>query len=78
MNASPRGRLWVETSLAAVAAILLGVTLVSKEWIEIVFRIDPDDGSGSLEWAIVGALAAACVGCILLARAEWRRTPSAP
>ncbi len=48
------------------------LTLVTWEWIELVFRVDPDGGSGVLEWAIVGVLAAAAVLFSLLAGAEWR------
>jgi hypothetical protein len=66
-------RLWIETVLAALTAILFLVTLVWREWIEAVFKIDPDGGDGSLEWAIVAVLFAASVSLSVIARAEWRR-----
>ena len=69
-----RRRFWVELALAAVTGVLTVVTLISHEWIEIVFGVDPDGGSGLLEWGIVVALAVATVAFGLLARMEWRRT----
>ena len=68
-----RVRFWIEVILAAVTAALLLLTLISREWIEEVFGIEPDAGSGALEWAIVVALAVATVAFSLLARAEWKR-----
>jgi hypothetical protein len=44
---------WIEAILAAANALLLVLTLVWEDWIEIVFGIDPDNHSGSLEWLIV-------------------------
>ncbi|HTQ19586.1 hypothetical protein [Mycobacterium sp.] len=68
-----RVRFWIEVILAAVTAALLLLTLISREWIEEVFGVEPDAGSGALEWAIVVALAVATVAFSLLARAEWKR-----
>ena len=73
MVGTPRARFWVEAGLAALTAILLVVTLISREWIEAVFKVDPDGGDGSLEWAIVAVLLATTLMFSLLARAEWRR-----
>jgi len=47
--------------MVAVATVLLtvsGVTIVDPEWIEQVFRVDPDAGSGELEYAVPVAVAA--------------------
>jgi hypothetical protein len=68
-----RVRFWIEVILAVVTAALLLLTLISREWIEEVFGVEPDAGSGALEWAIVIALAVATVAFSLLARAEWKR-----
>lgn len=68
-----RARFWLEATLAALTTALFIVTLVSRNWIEIVFKVDPDESSGSLEWLIVAALLVASVVFIGLARAEWRR-----
>lgn len=73
MVCAARARFWIEAALATITAVLFLVTLVWREWIEAVFRVDPDGGDGSLEWAIVGALFAASVTLGVMARAEWRR-----
>jgi hypothetical protein len=66
-------RFWIELSLASITAALLLLTLISRDWIEEVFGLDPDAGSGALEWGIVLALAAAMVTFSLMARVEWNR-----
>lgn len=68
-----RARFWIEASLAFVTAVLVVVTLMSREWIELVFDIDPDGGSGAVEWGIVVFLFLATVLFGALARAEWKR-----
>ncbi|MEA2932060.1 MAG: hypothetical protein QOI56_845, partial [Actinomycetota bacterium] len=42
MARTVRTRFWIELGLAATGALCLLLTLLSKEWIELVFRIDPD------------------------------------
>jgi hypothetical protein len=73
---SLRLQFWMESALAAATAILSVVTLISREWIEILFGVDPDNASGLLEWAIVVSLATATVAFSILVRAEWRRAAS--
>jgi len=65
-------RLKIEAVAGIASAVLLVVTLVSRDWIEIVFRVDPDRGSGWLEWAIVGATGASALAFAVLAGIEWR------
>ena len=68
-----RWRFWSEVGLGAMSAMLLIITAAWPDWIEKVLGIDPDGGSGSLEWAIVIVLAVCAVTLPLLARNEWRR-----
>jgi hypothetical protein len=65
--------LWIEMALAVLTAALFVVTLVSREWIELVFSVDPDRGSGALEWGIVTILFVASATFSSLARVEWKK-----
>jgi hypothetical protein len=73
MSLAVRVRLVVETVLGALAGLLAVVTLVTRDWIELVFRVDPDAGSGTVEWALVVGLVAVAATCGLVARTEFRR-----
>lgn len=66
-----RIRFWIEVALSALAAGLAVLTLVTREWIELLFGIDPDQGSGALEWAVVVALFVVSLGLALIA--SWDR-----
>jgi hypothetical protein len=73
MKSALRRRFWLEMSMAIVTCMLFVITLVQRNWIEIVFRVDPDNGSGALEWLIVGALFIITIMFVTLAGYEWRR-----
>jgi hypothetical protein len=62
----------LEVVMAVVASVMCAVTVAWPAWIETVFGVDPDHGSGWLEWLIVAVLAIAAVACGALARADWR------
>jgi hypothetical protein len=67
-------RMWLELILGSITGILFAITLLARDWIEVVFGLDPDGGSGSLEWLIVGGLLAATITLFMLARMEWRKS----
>jgi hypothetical protein len=73
-----RPRFWAETALGTLTGFLFVLTLLWRDWIEAVFRVDPDHHNGSLEWLIVGVLGATTVSFFLLARTEWRRAATPP
>jgi hypothetical protein len=73
MRQRPRRRYWIEAGLGTLSGILFVLTLMVPDWIEAVFRVDPDQHSGSLEWVIVAVLGVTTVLSSLLARREWRR-----
>lgn len=70
---SVRVRFWLELVYGLLGAVLFVVTLVTREWIELIFGVDPDNGSGALELAIALGLLAVSIVSGLLAVREWRR-----
>lgn len=68
-----RRRFWVEILLGGFTGVLAIVTLLWRDWIEIIFGADPDSGSGSIEWLVVTVLLVTTVGLFVSARIEWRR-----
>ena len=75
MSGRVRTRFWIEAVFAGILGILLVVTLVSREWIEVVFGVDPDHGDGSVEWLAVGLIGIVCCVLSVSAHSEWRRIP---
>jgi hypothetical protein len=72
MNERVRLRFWLESGLACLSTVLAVVTVIHRAWIESVFGIDPDQGSGAAEWLIVVAALAIAVTAAFIARQEWR------
>lgn len=73
MSEQLRLRFWIESVLAAASSALFAITLIWPQWLESAFGIDPDQGSGTLEWAIVAGAVALTLVCVVLARREWTR-----
>jgi hypothetical protein len=53
-----RLRIGLEAALALCGLARAVLTAMTPEWIEALTGVEPDAGSGALEWAIV-------VGCVL-------------
>ena len=62
----------VEYVLAGVFVFLAALTAVVPDWIEVVFRVDPDAGSGALEWALVGTFGVFALIAAVLGRRDQR------
>ncbi len=73
-----RRQFWAAVLVGCTSAVLAAMTLISREWIEFFFGVDPDNGSGGLEWAIVIVTAVTAVTCLGWATVEWRRAPGDP
>ncbi len=69
-----RLRFWLELAVATVNIFLLLMTALWPDWIELVFRVEPDAGSGALELSIVVVTLVLSIAFLLLAGVEWRRT----
>lgn len=68
-----RARARFEAALAVAALLLAALTLIEPEWIERVFAIDPDEGSGALEWIVVGVLVLLALASAVGARRDRQR-----
>jgi hypothetical protein len=64
---------WVELALAVVSALLTVLTMDWPDWIEGLFGVDPDAGSGSREWGITLAFVVATVALAAFTGRTWRR-----
>jgi hypothetical protein len=66
-------RMRIEVVLAVISAALCVLTLVFPEWIEELTGLEPDAGSGALEWIISGVFLVSAVVSAVLARRDYRR-----
>jgi len=64
---------WIELVLSISSAGLTALTIAWPDWIEGLFEVDPDAGSGSSEWGIALAFIVATVTLAALTRRTWRR-----
>ena len=67
-----RLQFWGALAGGGLSAALAVVTLISREWIEFLFGVDPDGGNGGLEWAVVIAAALIAIVCFWWAGVGWK------
>lgn len=72
-----RIKMKIKAALSIASAALALLTVVSREWIEILFGVDPDNGSGTLEWFIVVGLALTALTLGVWSRSDWRQLRAA-
>ena len=77
MTARRRTRIRIEGAVALFAAFLGLLTMVWKDWIEVVFRVDPDGHSGAVEVGVVLGLFAPALLLGSLAGFERHRARAA-
>jgi hypothetical protein len=73
-----RRRFWIESIGACVTALVTVLTLLSREWLAVIFHVDPDRHSGALEVTLVVASAAATLALAGAARRDWQRLRAGP
>jgi hypothetical protein len=66
-------RFHIELVLAITSAVLGVATLAAPTWLERGTGLDPDFGSGHLEWAVAGVFAAMALAAALSARSHYRQ-----
>jgi hypothetical protein len=69
-------RFWFEAVIAVVGLILLALTLITREWFELLTGLDPDGRSGTLETALVVALLVISAASTFAARRDYQRAAS--
>lgn len=70
-------RFWVELAAGTASMIMVAVTSLWPQWIEVVFGLAPDAGSGETEWGLTVGLCIFAVVMFVAARLEWRRITGA-
>lgn len=76
MNTTSR-RVKIEAALAGLCAVQFLTAVAFPDWFEVVLGVEPDGGSGMVEWLIPVALAAAGLCLSITARRDWRRLRAA-
>lgn len=76
MMRSRKALIILENAIGALCALLAAVTIVWRDWIEIVFKWDPDHHSGAAEIGIIFGLALTGGAFVCIARWQNRRCHS--
>lgn len=67
-----RRRFWLEVGSAFVTGLLAAITIVRRDWVELILGVEPDHGSGLFEVAVTVVVASAALLLAVTARTEWR------
>lgn len=59
--------------ISSANGVLFAATVAWPQWIEFLFHVDPDHGSGQLEWLILLVSFAVSLWTAVLARRDWRQ-----
>ena len=78
MRKNIRRRFWVDIGLASITGLLLLITPIFPDWLELAAGWDLDRHDGSLERVIVCGLVVATILLFALAAMEWRRAAAVP
>lgn len=62
----------LECLLTIVSGVALLLAVVAPQWLEAVSGLEPDGGSGAVEWGLASALAVSTAMWFLLARHHRR------
>jgi len=66
-------RFWFEATTAVIGLSLFVLTLFTREWFELLTGLDPDGGSGALEFGLAFALLAISAASMFFARRDYKR-----
>jgi hypothetical protein len=66
-----------ELATTCISSVMAILTIAWPDWIELVFRTNPDHGSGALEILIAGVLVGTAFASALAVRAKIRRSRAA-
>jgi hypothetical protein len=66
-------RFWLEAVFGLISTVLLVLTVVMPNWIELVFTFTPDAGNGSTEWGLTFSLAAVSILMFAFAGRTWKQ-----
>lgn len=77
MERKSQTRFFLAAAAASLSLVFAIVTVIWPDWIELAFRVDPDAGSGTFEWAVVAALATVSLASGWLVQRRWRDWRSA-
>jgi hypothetical protein len=73
-----RSWFWADVACGFCTGGLAILTLISPEWIEAVFGVHPDHGTGRLEWMMAFVLAVLTFCLAIAARIQWRAAAASP